>query len=43
MPALLDCPSPTRRDGTTGRRVADSGYLELDNPVIAEINRSTCI
>jgi hypothetical protein len=38
---LLDRSSSIKFNGTTGSRAADSGYLELDNPVLAEINRST--
>jgi hypothetical protein len=41
MLALLDHPSLTKFNGTTGCRVVHSGYWELDNPVLAEINRST--
>lgn len=41
MLALLDHPSLTKFNDATGCRVVHSGYWELDNPVLAEINRST--
>lgn len=41
--ALLDCSSPTTLAGATGGRALDSECLELDNPIFAGLDRSTCL